>query len=120
MRVLDDVNARSLASFWVGILCMGPMHWIREWGLSYGIYPWVSTLVMEIEGRRFWVERGCFFWGGRGRGRGTPGHDCRDVFAGRREFQTSLFMLYIIYFAVGVSLSCHVFRPPRRGTSILD
>ena len=114
MRVLDGVNTRSLASFWVGILCMGPMHWIREWGLAYGIYPWVSTLVMEIEGRRFWVERGCFFWGGRGRGRGTPGHDCRDVFAGRREFQTSLFMLYIIYFAVGVSLPRHVFRTPRR------
>ena len=120
MRVLDGVNTRSLASFWVGILCMGPMHWIREWGLVYGIYPWVTTLVMEFEGRRFWVERGCFFWGGRGRGRGTPGHDCRDVFAGRREFQTSLFMLYIIYFAVGVSLPRHVFRTPRRGTSILD
>ena len=59
MRVLDDVNARSLASFWAGILCMVPMHWIRKWGLSYGIYLWVSTLVMEIEGRRFWVERGC-------------------------------------------------------------
>jgi hypothetical protein len=62
-----------------------------------------------IEGRRCWVERGCFFQGGageggRGRGRGTPGHDCRDVFGGRREFQTALFMLYIIYFVVGVSL----------------
>ena len=21
---------------------MGPIHWIREWGLAYGIYPWVS------------------------------------------------------------------------------
>ncbi len=37
MRVLDGVNARSLASFWVGILSMGPMHWIREWGLAYGM-----------------------------------------------------------------------------------
>jgi hypothetical protein len=95
MRVLDDVNARSLAS----------LRWescIREWGLAYGIYPWVSTLVMETEGRRFWVERGCFFRGGWGRGRGTPGHDCRDVFEGRHEFQTALFMLCIIYFAVGV------------------
>jgi hypothetical protein len=26
---------------------------IREWGLAYGIYPWVSTLVMEIEGDVF-------------------------------------------------------------------
>jgi hypothetical protein len=47
---------------------MGPIHWIHEWGLAYGIYPWVSTLVMEIEGRRFWVERGCFFSGGGGGG----------------------------------------------------
>ena len=45
-----------------------------------------------------------FFLGGRGRGRGTPGHDCRGVFAGRREFQTALFMLYIIYCTVEVSL----------------
>jgi hypothetical protein len=79
---------------------MGPMYWAREWGLPYGIYPWVSTLVMgNLMGRRFCVGRGCFFWGERGRGRGTPGHDCRDVFAGRREFQTTL-MLYIIYYAV--------------------
>jgi hypothetical protein len=48
---------------------MGPMHWIREWGLAYGIYPWVSTLVMETEGRLFWVERGCFFLGGAGEGK---------------------------------------------------
>ena len=45
MRVLDGVNARSLVGFWVGILCMGPMHWIRGWGLVYGIYPW-GALVM--------------------------------------------------------------------------
>jgi hypothetical protein len=45
-----------------------------------------------------------FFLGGRGRGRGTPGHNCRGVFTGRREFQTTLFMLYIIYYcAVEVS-----------------
>jgi hypothetical protein len=68
---------------------MGPMHWIRGWDLPYGIYPWVSTLVMgNVMGRRCWVGRGCFFLGGG--------------FAGRREFQTSLFMLYIIYCAVGV------------------
>ena len=36
-----------------------------------------------------------FFGGGRGRGRGTPGHDCQGVFAGRREFQTAL--CYILY-----------------------
>jgi hypothetical protein len=52
----------------MGILWMGPMHWIREWGLANGIYPWVTTLVMEIEGRRFWVERGCFFSVGGGGG----------------------------------------------------
>ena len=31
-----------------------------------------STLVMgNLMGRRFWVGRGCFFLGGRGRGRGS-------------------------------------------------
>jgi hypothetical protein len=48
---------------------MGPMYWVREWGIAYGNYPWVSTLVMETEGRRFWVERGCFFLGGVGEGK---------------------------------------------------
>ena len=55
---------------------MGPMHWIRGWELAYGIYPWVSTLVMG----NLMVPS--------------------DVFAGRREFQTDLFMFYIIYCAV--------------------
>jgi hypothetical protein len=46
---------------------MGPMHWIHRWGLAYGIYPWVSTLVMgNLMGKRFWVGRGCFFLGGGG------------------------------------------------------
>jgi hypothetical protein len=61
-------STRGRSWFWVGILSMGPMHWIRGWGLAYGIYPWVSTLVMgDLMGRHFWV--GCWFfswWGGGG------------------------------------------------------
>ncbi len=45
-----------------------------------------------------------FFLGGRGRGRGTPGNDYRGVFAGQHKFQTVLFILYIIYSTVEVSL----------------
>ncbi len=49
---------------------MGPIHWIRGWGLAYGIYPWGSSLVMgNMMGRRFWVGRGCFFSGRGGGGK---------------------------------------------------
>ena len=76
---------------------MGPMHLGSRMGTAHGIYPWVGALVMgNLMGRHFWVGCGCFFLGGLGRGRGTPGHDCRDVFAGRREFQTARFM-FILY-----------------------
>ena len=48
---------------------MGPMHWIRGWGLAYGIYPWGSALVIgDLMGRRFgWVVG--FFLGGAGEGK---------------------------------------------------
>ena len=50
----------------------------------------------KFDGETFLGGLWMFFLGGRGRGRGTPGHDCRGVFAGRHEFQTVLFMLYMI------------------------
>jgi hypothetical protein len=37
-----------------------------------------------------------FFLGGRGRGRGTPGHDCRDVFADDASSKQPLVFLYYI------------------------
>jgi hypothetical protein len=76
---------------------MGPMHWIREWGLTYGIYPWVSTLVMEIEGRNFWVERGCFLWGGRGREEELQG-TTDETFSQTTIVTNSPFM-FILYIA---------------------
>ena len=107
MRVLDGVNARSLASFWVGILCMGPMHWIREWGLSYGIYPWVSTLVMEIEGRRFWVERGCFFLGGSGEGkRNSRVRLPRRFRRTTRVPNNPVYVIYYILYSGGFAAAC--------------
>jgi hypothetical protein len=80
------------------------MDWIYGWGLVYGIYDWISTLVMgDLMGRRFWV--GCGFkkkncLGGRGRGRGTPGHVLlsrfKTRFTGRHESPNSPF--YVIYY----------------------
>ena len=69
------------------------------WDLSLG-----HTGDGRSDGETFLGGLLIFFLGDRGRGRGTPGHDCRGVFAGRREFQTALFMLYIIYCAVEVSI----------------
>jgi hypothetical protein len=70
------------------------------WDLSLG----QRTGDGRFDGETFLGGMLIFFLGGRGRGRGIPGHDCRGVFAGQREFQTTLFMLYIIYCVVEVSL----------------
>ncbi len=46
---------------------MGPMHWIQGWGLAYGIYPWVITLVMgKFDGETFLGGLLISFLGGRG------------------------------------------------------
>jgi hypothetical protein len=46
---------------------MGPMHWIHGWGLLYGIYPWVSVLVMgKFDGETFFGGLLIFFFGGWG------------------------------------------------------
>jgi hypothetical protein len=50
----------------------------------------------KFDGETFLGGLLIFVLGGWGRGRGTPGHDYRDVFTGLREFQTALFMLYHI------------------------
>ncbi len=53
--------------FWVGILCMGPMHWIHGWGIAYGIYPWGNARVMgKFDGETFLGGLLIFFLGGRG------------------------------------------------------
>ncbi len=105
IRVLDDINAWSLAGFWVGILCMGPIHWIRGWGLAYGIYPWGALVMGDLMGRYFgWVVD--FFLGGSGEGKRNSRARLPRRFRRRREFQTALYicLLYIIYGAVEVSL----------------
>ena len=74
------------------------------WDLSLGQH----TGDGKPDGRRFWVGRGCFFLGGAGEGkrnsRARNAETMRRCFAGRCEFQTACFMLYIIYCAVEVSL----------------
>ena len=83
------------------VLGGSPLHGSDALGFADGDCPWnlsLGALVMgNLMGRHFWVGCGCFFLEGWGRGRGTPGYDCRDVFAGRREFQTALFLCYILY-----------------------
>ncbi len=50
-------------------------HWIHGWGLAYGIYPWVSALVMgKFEGETFLGGLLIFFlggWGGKRKRQGT-------------------------------------------------
>ncbi len=84
---------------------MGPMHWIHGWGLAYGIYPWGNALVMgDLMRRHFgWVVD--FFLGGAGEGKRNSRTRLSRWFRRRREFQTALlYMIYIIYCVVEVSL----------------
>ena len=102
MRVLNDVNVWSFAGFgWESFA------WVRCTGfvdgdLSMGSIPDNERVMGDLMGRHFgWVVD--FFLGGEGRGRGTPGHDCRDVFAVDASSKQP-FMFYIIYCTVEVSL----------------
>ena len=70
------------------------------WDLSLGQH----TGDGKPDGRRFWVGRGCFFLGGTGEGSGTPGRVLLRRFRRTTRVPNSLFMLYIIYCAVEVSL----------------
>ena len=97
---------------------MGPMHWIRGWGLAYGIYPWQRTGDGDLMGRHFgWVVD--FFLGGAGEGKRNSRARLLRRFRRRREFQTARVYVYIIYCAVEVSLQpCE--RPSRTVAPILD
>ena len=59
---------------------MGPMHWIRGWGLAYGVCPWGIALVMGdlMEDILGWVvdgfSLGPLSGGGGGGEEETPGH----------------------------------------------
>jgi hypothetical protein len=74
------------------------MHWIYGWGFAYGIYVWISTLVMgNLMGRRFWVGCGFFSWGG-GRGEEeTPGHVLLSRFRRTTRVSKQSFLCYILY-----------------------
>jgi hypothetical protein len=108
MCVLDDVNVRSLAGFGWESFPWGPMHWIHGWELVYGIYPWVSTLVMgNLMGRRFWVGRGCFFLGGTGEGKRNSRVQLPRRF--RRTTRVPNSPVYVIYYILhsgGFAAAC--------------
>jgi hypothetical protein len=91
------------------VLGGNPLHGSDALDSRMGTYLWDLSLGQHTGDGRFDGETFLggllnFFLGGRGRGRGIPGHNCQDVFAGQHEFQTALFMLYIIYCTVEVSL----------------
>ena len=84
---------------------MGPMHWIRGWGLAYGIYPWDNALVIgDLMGRHFRVGCGSFSWGGGAGEEDSPGHTAESFSQETRVFKRSHCLLIIIYSAVEVSL----------------
>jgi hypothetical protein len=60
-----------------------------------------------------------FFLGGRGRGRGTPGHDCRGVFADDTSSKQSCYICYILYIAQW-KFRCRCVRQARTVVPILD
>ena len=90
-------------------------------GTAYGIYPCGSALVMgKIDGETFLGRLLIFFFGGVGEGkRNSRARNAETFSQDDASSKQPCFMLYIIYCAVGVSLQ-HVFRPSRRGSSILD
>ncbi len=56
--------------FWVWILLQGSTELDSCMGTVYGIYPWVSTLVMgNLMWTLFWVVCGWLFLGGQGKGK---------------------------------------------------
>ena len=120
MRVLDGVNARSLAGFgWEScawVRCTG----FADGGLPMGSIPGSARVMGDLMGRHFgWVVD--FFLGGEGEGkrnsRARNAETMRRCFAGRCEFRTApVCMLYIICWAAEVSLhhaSGHLEKCPR-------
>ncbi len=106
MRVLDDVKTWSL---------IRPGHessvrsaqLIRRWGLFRKSAPGSSHWWWgSLDGEAFWVGCGFFFLGERERGSGDGrSPSAWFVFSlDNASFRTTLFMVYIIYWAVEVSL----------------
>ena len=88
---------------------MGPMHWIRGWGLAYGIYPWGSALVMgNMMGRRFWVGRGCFFSGRGGGGKRDSRARTVETFSqdDTSSKQTWVYVIYYMLSSGGFAAAC--------------
>ena len=91
-------------------------------GTVYGIYPCGSALVMgKIDGETFLGRLLIFFFGGAGEGKRNSRSRNAETFSqdDASSEQPCVYVIYYICSAVEVSLQ-HVFRPSRRGSSILD
>ncbi len=81
-------------------------------GFADGYCPWNLSLGQrtgdgKFDGEAFWVGCGCFFLGGRGRGRGTPGHVLPRRF--RRTTRVPNSPVYVIYYMLssgGFAAAC--------------
>ncbi len=77
----------------VGVRCTGFVDGDCLWDLSLGQH----TGDGKFDGKSFWVGCGWFFsWGGRGRGRGTPGQVLLRCFHRTTRVPKSTF--YVIYY----------------------
>jgi hypothetical protein len=86
------------------------------WDLSLG----QRTGDGRFDGEAFSGGLLIFFLGGRGRGRGTPGHDCRGVFRRTTRVPNSpIFYVYILYI-VQWKFRCSMHQTVRKVPSILD
>jgi hypothetical protein len=121
MCVLDGVSTPGHFRVLGVNPCAGvPLHLDSRMETDQGIYPWVSTLVMgNLMGRRFWVGRGCFFLGGRGRGNGTPGSVLLRRFHRTTRVQTVLSVCYILYVEQW-GFRCSMSSDHREGGPVLD
>jgi hypothetical protein len=75
-----------------GVRCTGSTDGDCLWDLSLG----QCTDEGKFDGETFWVGCGCFFLGGRGKGRGTPGHVQLRRFLRTTRVPNSPF--YVIYY----------------------
>ena len=84
---------------------MGPMHWIRGWGLAYGIYPWQSTGDGRFDGEAFWMGGGFFSWGGGGGEEELQGTTA-ETFSQTTRVPNSPFVVMFILYIVKWKFRC--------------
>jgi hypothetical protein len=106
MHALDGVSTRSLAVSGVDLLHRSNAMDLRM-GTVQGIYSWGSALEDgDLMRRRFRVGCGCFFLGGRGRGRGVPGRVLLRSFRRTAGSKQPVCFIYYMLSSGGCAATC--------------